>query len=59
LPTEIFHNKNDNDFSLSESEKDAIISALNKVKNNKSEAANLLQISRKTLYNKLKLYNIK
>ena len=58
LPTEIFHNKNEQDFSLSESEKDAIISALNKVKNNKSEAANLLQISRKTLYNKLKLYNI-
>ena len=58
LPTEIFQNKSDNDFSLSESEKDAIISVLNKVKNNKSEAANLLQISRKTLYNKLKLYNI-
>lgn len=58
LPTEIFQNRNDNDFSLSESEKDAIISVLNKVKNNKSEAANLLQISRKTLYNKLKLYNI-
>lgn len=58
LPTEIFQNKNENDFSLSESEKDAIISALNKVKNNKSEAAQLLKISRKTLYNKLKLYNI-
>lgn len=58
LPTEIFHNKNSQDFSLSESEKDAIISVLNKVKNNKSEAAQLLQISRKTLYNKLKLYNI-
>ncbi len=58
LPTEIFQNKNENDFSLSESEKDAIISVLSKVKNNKSEAANLLKISRKTLYNKLKLYNI-
>ncbi len=58
LPTEIFQNKNENDFSLSESEKDAIISALNKVKNNKSDAAQLLKISRKTLYNKLKLYNI-
>jgi two-component system, NtrC family, response regulator HydG len=40
------------------SEKEIIISTLQKVKNNKSKAAKLLQIDRKTLYNKLKLYGI-
>jgi two-component system response regulator HydG len=43
---------------LSENEKEAIIYALSKAQNNKSEAAKLLKITRKTLYNKLKQYNI-
>ena len=47
------------DFSLAENEKEAIYSALSRTQNNKSEAAKLLKITRKTLYNKLKLYNIK
>ncbi|WP_125717905.1 sigma-54-dependent transcriptional regulator [Flavobacterium ustbae] len=45
-------------FSLSENEKETIINALSKTQNNKSEAAKLLKITRKTLYNKLKQYNI-
>ncbi len=39
-------------------ERQAIIEALEKVSFNKSKAAALLNIDRKTLYNKLKLYNI-
>jgi two-component system response regulator HydG len=39
-------------------EKDAILSTLHKVKFNKAKAARLLNIDRKTLYNKLKLYDI-
>jgi two-component system response regulator HydG len=60
LPVEFFQNsdKETNVFSLSENEKDAILQALDQAKNNKSEAARLLKINRKTLYNKLKLYDI-
>lgn len=62
LPAEFFQiqkqeSKTEN-FSLSGNEKEAIIHALSKVQNNKSEAAKLLKITRKTLYNKLKQYNI-
>ncbi|AWG21069.1 sigma-54-dependent Fis family transcriptional regulator [Flavobacterium faecale] len=60
LPIEFFQkidNKKDN-LSLSQNEKEAIETALIKTQNNKSEAAKLLQITRKTLYNKLKLYDI-
>ena len=62
LPAEFFQkpklsNYSDT-FSLSENEKETIINALSKAKNNKSEAAKLLNITRKTLYNKLKNYNI-
>lgn len=39
-------------------EKMKIISALKMTNNNKSQAAKLLKIDRKTLYNKLKLYDI-
>jgi len=39
-------------------EKDLIAKALRKVKNRKNEAAKLLGISRKTLYNKMKEYGI-
>ena len=60
LPAEFFQNeeKVTTDFSLSENEKETIMAALNKTNNNKTEAAKLLKINRKTLYNKLKLYNI-
>ena len=40
------------------SEKSKIIAALKQTNNNKSQAAKLLNIDRKTLYNKLKLYEI-
>lgn len=60
LPAEFFQNTpaDNGDFSLSENEKETILNALSRTQNNKSEAAKLLQITRKTLYNKLKLYNI-
>ncbi|MDR7372581.1 sigma-54 dependent transcriptional regulator [Flavobacterium aquidurense] len=64
LPAEFFQIQKQNfqssneTFSLSENEKETIIHALSKTQNNKSEAAKLLKITRKTLYNKLKQYNI-
>jgi two-component system response regulator HydG len=64
LPAEFFqvqknNQQNSNEtFSLSENEKETIIHALSRTQNNKSEAAKLLKITRKTLYNKLKQYNI-
>ncbi|MFN8886212.1 MAG: helix-turn-helix domain-containing protein, partial [Cyclobacteriaceae bacterium] len=39
-------------------ERQAIVDMLEKVNHNKSKASELLNIDRKTLYNKLKLYNI-
>ena len=47
-------------FSLhnEELEKKQILDALRQTNNNKSKAAILLGIDRKTLYNKLKLYNL-
>jgi two-component system response regulator HydG len=61
LPIEFFQTQANTkgDFSLSENEKEAILNALSRTQNNKSEASKLLKITRKTLYNKLKLYNIK
>jgi two-component system response regulator HydG len=73
LPEEIVYNseedqeKNDTFYQTdnlklnnakSNAEKNAIIEALNKTDNNKAAAARLLNIDRKTLYNKLKKYNI-
>jgi len=61
LPAELFLSENENttaEFSLSVNERDTIINALAQAKNNKSEAAKLLKINRKTLYNKLKQYNL-
>lgn len=45
-------------FSTKENEKELIVSALKEVGNNKTQAAKLLNITRKTLYNKLKEYNL-
>ncbi len=45
-------------FSKSEYEKERIIKALQKTNFNKSKAAKLLQVTRKTLYNKINLYNL-
>ncbi len=62
LPEELIYSKNKlkplNVFSTKENEKELIISALQKVGNNKTQAAKLLNIARKTLYNKLKEYNL-
>jgi two-component system response regulator HydG len=62
LPAEFFQTQikqhSADTFSLSENEKGAIINALSRTQNNKSEAAKLLKITRKTLYNKLKQYDI-
>jgi len=64
LPIEIF---NDNNFfqdiakteiTLKEYEKLIIIYTLNKVNGNKTKAADILDIKRQTLYNKIKEYNI-
>ncbi|MCG9792135.1 sigma-54-dependent transcriptional regulator [Flavobacterium algicola] len=60
LPVEFFQNEEikSESLSLSQNEKEAIELALVKTQNNKSEAAKLLKITRKTLYNKLKFYNL-
>ncbi|MEO6175620.1 MAG: sigma-54 dependent transcriptional regulator [Flavobacterium circumlabens] len=62
LPAEFFQIQKQQtatgNFSLSDNEKETIIHALSKAQNNKSEAAKMLKITRKTLYNKLKQYNI-
>jgi len=46
------------DFSKEGNEKQLILNALKETKNNKSRAAKLLNITRKTLYNKLEQYDI-
>lgn len=45
-------------FTKSENEKELIIKTLNLCNGNKTEAAKMLEINRKTLYNKLKLYQL-
>jgi two-component system response regulator HydG len=47
-----------NKLSAKENEKEHIIHVLQEVDNNKTKAAKLLSITRKTLYNKLKEYNL-
>lgn len=62
LPIELTQFKENNtvnhSFSTKENEKTLIIKALNEVNNNKTNAAKLLKITRKTLYNKMKEYNL-
>lgn len=63
IPKEVQHGvsqKKSTEVMLSkeEHEKQSIIQALEKTNNNKSEAAKLLNIARKTLYNKLKHYGL-
>ncbi|RQD76673.1 MAG: AAA family ATPase, partial [Halanaerobium sp. MSAO_Bac5] len=64
LPKEIKENKSICDdskeiLSIEEAEKEAINNSLKAAANNISEAADILGVSRATLYNKLKKYNIK
>lgn len=63
LPAEVINDNTKGDykkqsFSTKENEKSLIISALEEASNNKTKAARLLNITRKTLYNKLKEYEI-
>lgn len=62
LPEELKNSENQhhlfNDFSTKENEKKLIIRALHEAGNNKTKAAKLLNITRKTLYNKLKEHQI-
>jgi len=62
LPKEVYKSKlgnvkNDN-FSKADYEKEQIVKALKQSNFNKSKAAKLLQITRKTLYNKINHYNL-
>ncbi|MDX1362675.1 sigma-54-dependent transcriptional regulator [Arenibacter latericius] len=62
LPKEVYKTKEidlvDENFSKADYEKEQIIRALKKTNFNKSQAAKLLQITRKTLYNKINHYNL-
>jgi len=62
IPREVLassEEKNSKDFSKETHEKQLIISALEEASYNKSRAAKLLNITRKTLYNKIEHYNLK
>ena len=63
LPKEVVQQNDDIDssialFSKSDYEKERIVKALKQTNFNKSKAAELLQITRKTLYNKINHYNL-
>ena len=62
IPMEVLTNsriKEPKDFSKATNEKQLIISALEEANYNKSRAAKLLNITRKTLYNKIEYYDLK
>ncbi|MCM4150636.1 sigma-54-dependent Fis family transcriptional regulator [Arenibacter sp. N53] len=62
LPKEVYKSKVSNvktdNFSKADYEKEQIVKALKQSNFNKSKAAKLLQITRKTLYNKINHYNL-
>ncbi len=61
LPDELINSQKSTkttSFSTKENEKELIINALKNVNYNKTQAAKLLNITRKTLYNKIKEYDI-
>ena len=60
IPSNVIQeNQEVRDFSLNKNnEKEQIVAALNQARGNKTVAAKLLQIDRKTLYNKMHLYGI-
>ncbi|WP_282053673.1 sigma-54-dependent transcriptional regulator [Maribacter luteus] len=62
LPTEIieptFTKGSNADFSKSDFEKEQIIKALKRTNYNKSKAAKMLQVTRKTLYNRISQYGL-
>ncbi len=59
LPHELFESTvTRSQFSLADNEREAILNALQKTGNNKSEAAKLLKMNRKTLYNKMNLHGL-
>ncbi|MEM7185459.1 MAG: sigma-54 dependent transcriptional regulator [Bacteroidota bacterium] len=62
IPREVLQsaeNQKPKDFSKEAHEKQLILSALEEASYNKSKAAKLLNITRKTLYNKIEHYNLK
>lgn len=62
IPLEVLTEENSThqkDFSKANNEKQLILSALEAAKYNKSKAAKMLNITRKTLYNKIEYYNLK
>lgn len=62
LPKEVYRSRESNvkvdNFSKADYEKEQIVKALKQSNFNKSKAAKLLQITRKTLYNKINHYNL-
>ena len=61
LPKELFEpikNMENDNFSKDAYEKEQILRALKETNFNKSKAAKLLQVTRKTLYNKINYYNL-
>ncbi|SEJ75738.1 two-component system, NtrC family, response regulator HydG [Cyclobacterium xiamenense] len=58
LPTKDIHSATDLKFSFEEQEKSLILKTLEEMKFNKSKTAKMLNMDRKTLYNKLEKYGL-